>query len=94
MAAPIPPITVTPHTEIELEDSCNCCWGRRQTKPPLKRSDAEADLFAEQLADPSAIPVRDAHEVYNLNVNVTVQENAHHSRRKSSGHSHTHDPKK
>ncbi len=66
----VPPISANPHTEIEIEDSCNCCWGRRVKKKPshLKRRDASADLFADQLEH----PIRDANEVYNLNISVHV----------------------
>jgi hypothetical protein len=51
----IPPLTLTPTTEIEIEDSCNCCMPRRPKKPALVRQDA----------------VRDVQEVYNLTMTTT-----------------------
>lgn len=63
----IPPVDANAHTEIDIEDSCNCCWGRRiKKKPPLIRKNGSADLF--KAGSPRI--VRDATEVYNLNVNV------------------------
>lgn len=58
----LPPITVTPHTEIDVEDSCNCCWGRRQPdpRPPLERSYNQKN--------PPPELVRDSHDVYNFDV--------------------------
>ncbi len=83
----IPPINARADTEIDIQDSCNCCWGRKiKKKPTLSRSNAKLDLFADQLEK----PVRDANEVYNLHVTVNV-ESPNHSRRSSHGHRNSHD---
>jgi hypothetical protein len=64
--AAIPPLTLTPTTEIEIEDSCNCCIPKRQSKPKLALQDA----------------VRDVQEVYNLTMHTThiTNESPHHHR--------------
>jgi hypothetical protein len=70
MSAPIPPITANPNTNIDIEDSCNCCWGRKVSKKPaFNRSNASLYLFAKELENPP----RDANEVYNLKVTVNVE---------------------
>lgn len=86
MAAPIPPINANVHTELDMQDSCNCCWGRKvkKKKPKLERRDAAADLFVKEIT----VPVRDANEVYNLNVNVNVD--THKIKRLSHDSKHSH----
>jgi len=85
MATPIPPINANAQTEIDIQDSCNCCWGRKvKKKPKLPRQDAAADLFVKEIT----VPVRDANETYNLNVNVNVD--THKIRRKSHDSKHSH----
>lgn len=73
---PIPPINVNPNTNIDMQDSCNCCWGRKvKPKPPLNRSNARADVFT--ISSPK-MP-KDANEVYDLHVSVN-----YHSKRDSN----------
>ena len=80
--AAIPPLTITPTTEIEIEDSCNCCWGRPvKKKTPAKISRSYSETMAAKFEQ----PVRDSHDIYNFDV-VVVQTPEKH--RKDSGSHH------
>lgn len=86
MSVPVATGNLKAHTEIEVEDSCNCCWGRKikkqpsveiaYPKAPLHRSHGRSDIFSASTPKLLTSPrlVKDANEVFNFNVNVTIEE--------------------
>lgn len=102
MSASIPPLArdVQVHgvRDVELNDSCNCCFGRRAKK--VKPKDVESnEEFIRQIQYPSR--VRDIDDVLRLKIEVDVPHVSPHSSHRSSkekrgshDHSHANDSKK
>lgn len=77
MASPIPPLNVSPNTDINMNDSCNCCWGRKpkkiKEKPQLQRQDAFSQSVVDIAQLTKNLGTRDADEVYDLHMSVNIQ---------------------
>lgn len=77
--AALPPINA--RSDIEIEDSCNCCWGPRKKKE-RKLTPAEK-AFADKISH--ADEPKDSSDVYNFNIHVDVstpkeKRHSHHSK--------------
>lgn len=64
----LPPLSANAETQIELNDSCNCCWGKKKKKKEKDTTREKTQDFVNQLMNPS----RDANEVYNLHMSVDI----------------------